>query len=780
LVENVEKDIEGYENLALKYAETSPEEREVVLEKMITRNLQKVGETNNPAELLVNEEALVATIKASELSGKGSATMKTGRDQMLEAIQKRKQELQSIEDNGNTVFENQLLNRPVESFGETMQVAQATKLAMLLHENRGNVRGSVFMQVNDKLEASVKSAQERLSELSPKERSKVLARELARLETITPGTTFNKEAIESVFNTKITDKEHEEVIKETAEVIKREGEKLESDSTVVADEKDPIMDALIANFQKEPRTIDTEDAEGNPVKVSNEKRTQKIKGAVDSLFLSRSRKQLKSRFKSLFSALGFTTEDVNKGLEDLNAILDNVEPTNPGEIYTRYLNYINPEKFRAVSEVAENIPAEVVNGEEVITTEPEVVVGDLTLDPVVDEVLTDVEVPAEVVNPKLEGLVVKPINNTNSQETNVSATVPTVFTQSNGAVQSQILKTVGENPESYRVKVLDLFSFIREAIGKKAITKLSNLYTQVGQALETDNQEEIDKLKLEFMEIFPEGTFSLQMLEYIWEKQFVLGKSDQDVTIKNEDASPIQIAKTYKKKEGVVTFFKGTEKISYVVEVTGNVVNGKIEVISKKGLKTSLISASSFVPYTLLPINARAEFFQINSVMATVVNKSNGKIGTFDAEGKKTSKGKVNAFVTLSREDPAINEVRENIKTNTPVSFTGPIVGNAAVNKASSYENSKTGVYLEFDNSNYPSTISTQTVAQFVPEVLTPETVTTPEPTVDQNAVVVTIPKELMDILTENITSKATGSQNNPSTPDEQNQQEDAASCGIN
>jgi hypothetical protein len=53
------------------------------------------------------------------------------------------------------------------------------------------------------------------------------------------------------------------------------------------------------------------------------------------------------------------------------------------------------------------------------------------------------------------------------------------------------------------------------------------------------------------------------------------------------------------------------------------------------------------------------------------------------------------------------------------------------------------------------------------------------QPTADESAVVVDIPKDLMNILTGNVTNKATSSQNNPITPDQQNQEEDAASCGI-
>jgi hypothetical protein len=488
------------------------------------------------------------------------------------------------------------------------------------------------------------------------------------------------------------------------------------------------MNAVIANFQKEPEFIQQEDAEGNITNVKNTKRDQKIAGAVQSLLNSKSKQQLKSRLKSLFSALGYTVEDINKGLEDLNSVFDNVEPTNPGDIYEDFLKRINQEKLRALPATSEATVSEDVTGEaEIVTPQPEVVVSDITLDPEVP-VEVPVEVPAEVstevVNPKLDGLTVKPVNHTNAQETKVSATSPTVFTNSNAVTQSNILKTVGKNSESYMVKVMDLFSFITEAIGKRAIPNLAKIYSKVGEAVKSGNQEEITALREEFMAIFPEGTFSTQMLDYIWEKQFILGKADQNVTINNADATPIQIAETYKKKEGVVTFFTGEKKVSYVVEVTGRVVDGKIEVISKKGLKTSLVSPSSFTPSTVLPINARAEFFQINSVMATIVNKSNGKLSTFDMEGKKTSKGKVNALVPLSRQDSAINEVRENIKTNTPINFTGPIVGNAAVNKAKSYEDSGVGVYLEFDNSNYSSTISTQTTVQFAPEVTTQPTQT--------------------------------------------------------
>jgi hypothetical protein len=897
-VEEVEKEIEGYENEALKYANSTPEEREKVLEKMITRNLERTSKSNDPFQLQSEARILESTIRAAELSGKGSPVMTSGRNQLMESIQKRIQELQVIEDNNNTVFENQLLNMPIEALGTSMRVGEASRISRLIALNARNIRGSVLTTLNQRLSEVAKVAQEEIASLPPKEKNKVIAKELARVETLFPGTAFNKLAVENLFNMPLTEEEHKEVVTETAKNVARDGEKISVEETIIPDEKDPIMNAVIANFQKEPEFIQQEDEDGNIVQVENPKRRQKRDGAIASLSNSKSKQQLRSRVKSLFSALGYTSEEVNKGLDDLNDILDGVEPKSPGEIYD-FLKYLNQEKLRALPATSEvTTTPDITEEGDVVTPEPEVVVSDITLDPEVPvEVSVEVpaEVPTEVVNPKLDGLTVKPVNHTNAQETKVSATSPTVFTNSNAVTQSNILKTVGKNPESYMIKVMDLFSFITEAIGKRAIPNLAKIYSKVGEAVKSGNQEEITALREEFMAIFPEGTFSTQMLDYIWEKQFILGKSDQDVTINNADATPIQIAETYKKKEGVVTFFTGEKKVSYVVEVTGKVVDGKIEVISKKGLKTSLVSPSSFTPSTVLPINARAEFFQINSVMATIVNKSNGKLSTFDTEGKKTSKGKVNALVPLSRQDSAINEVRENIKTNTPVNFTGPIVGNAAVTRAKSYEDSGVGVYLEFDNSNYSSTISTQTTVQFAPEVTTQPTQPTdagaemikdyvrevftqarnsvgkvrkkltlvkdstlsvdkkyvrvetdqegnvyrvgivtgtgksfeytfmsgytgsgntkstatnfptfidesgkesgmmsPErlgyffelpvleqPTADESAVVVDIPKDLMNILTGNVTNKATSSQNNPITPDQQNQEEDAASCGI-
>lgn len=895
LVENVEKEIDNYENLALKYAESTPEEREQVLEKMITRNIKQVSETNNPAALKANEEALAKTIMASELSGKGSSVMRTGRDQMMEAIQRRKQQLQSIEDNGNTVFENQLLNTPIEDFGQSMQIAKATELALLLRDNSENIRQSVFKQLNDKIESAVRLGQQQLSELSKKEQKKVLAKELARLETIRPGITFDMNAVNTVFNIQLTDQEHKEVVDETVKEIVREDEKIEDTALVVPDEKDPAMSAAIANFQKEPEFIQQENEQGEVVNVPNKKRKEKIAGAIRSLNSSKSKQQLKSRFTSLFSALGFDAETVNKGLEDLNSLLDGKEPTNPGELYRIYLNVVNAEKLKNLPLTnAEVAPVEITTGEEEVITPP-APVSDITL-PEVVVVEPPTDLPAEVVpappQELFDGLPVEKPTPENAEQTGVSSTSPTVFASSNAGTQSEILRTVNNKPESYVVKVMDLFSFIKEAVGKRALGTLQNIYKQVGQAIDEDNQEGINALKEEFMAIFPEGTFSKEMLEYIWNNQFVQGKPDASLpTVTTESASAIQIATTYKNKEGIIEFVKGNQVIKYSVELTGKVVNGKLEAINKKSLKIVYVDKNSFKPYSPVSINARAEFFQINSIVSTIANKSNNKITKFNLEGKKDSKGKVNALMFLPQKDPTAIRLRGNIVTNTPVTFTGSIVGGTKISNKGNYEKSKTSVYISFDNSGHKNSLTPQislgldnqepivqedVTPTSVPEVIVPSismedakadierrrklskivdldtavsddeiNAIQPEPGVKvtyylpegkttdgrniseipaasieryttetkifygfeeaeqqakdwikskydaelaalesnlpvvEDAVVTTLPTNLLNILTENITGKMGSSQNNPITPAQENDQEDAASCSI-
>ena len=917
LVENVEKEIDNYENLALKYAESTPEEREQVLEKMITRNIKQVGETNNPVALQKNEEALAKTIKASELAGKGSAVMRAGRDQMMEAIQRRKQALQSIEENGNTVFENQLLNTPIEDFGQSMQIAKATELALLLLENQGNIRQGVSKQLNDRIEAAVRASQQQLADLSSREQKKVLAKELARLETVKPGVTFNKKAVNAIFNIELSDEDHSEVIEETVKERVREDEKIEDTALVVPNDKDPAMNAAIANFQKEPEFLQQENEEGEVVNIPNKKRNEKIAGALKSLNSSKSKQQLKSRFTALFSALGFDADTVNKGLEDLNSLLDGKEPSNPGELYRIYLNVVNVEKLKSLP-----LTNAEVASVELFPEDPEVVVpppapeSDIALpEIVVEESVTDL--PAEVVTTPteelLDGLPVEKPTPENAEQTGVSSTVPTVFASSNASTQSEILRTVNEKPESYVVKVMDLFSFIKEAVGKRALTTLQDIYKRVGQALDEDNQESINALKEEFMAIFPEGTFAKETLEYIWNNQFIQGKPDSSIpTVTTELASAIQIASTYKKKLGIIEFVKGNQTIKYEVQLTGNVVNGKLEAINRKSLKIIYIDKNSFKPYSPVPITARAEFFQINSVVSTIANKSNNKITKFNLEGKKDSKGKISALMFLPQKDPTAIRLRENIATNTPITFTGPIIGGTKISNKGNYEKSKTSVYISFDNSGYKSSLTPQislgldnqepvvqedVTPASLPEVVVPslsmedakadierrrqeelkkyrfkygeqvreytynsnffegeyKDVYNPEvrdangkliasggrseysvvdglnklkeelrkqgftedkitevlannspivrtnPTeqeinaqynaelaalestlpVDEDAVVTNLPTNLLNILTENITGKMGSSQNNPVTPAEENDQEDAASCGI-
>jgi hypothetical protein len=234
-VEEVEKEIEGYENEALKYANSTPEEREKVLEKMITRNLERTSRSNDPFQLQSEARILESTIRAAELSGKGSPVMTSGRNQLMESIQKRIQELQVIEDNGNTVFENQLLNMPIEALGTSMRVGEASRISRLIALNARNIRGSVLTTLNQRLSEVAKVAQEEIASLPPKEKNKVIAKELARVETLFPGTAFNKLAVENLFNMPLTEEEHKEVVTETAKNVARDGEKISVEETIIPD-----------------------------------------------------------------------------------------------------------------------------------------------------------------------------------------------------------------------------------------------------------------------------------------------------------------------------------------------------------------------------------------------------------------------------------------------------------------------------------------------------------------------------------------------------------------
>jgi len=191
---------------------------------------------------------------------------------------------------------------------------------------------------------------------------------------------------------------------------------------------------LLLTFKRKPEFIQEENEQGEVVNVPNKKRKEKIAGAIKSLNSSKSKQQLKSRFTALFSALGFDAETVNKGLEDLNSLLDGKEPTNPGELYRIYLNVVNAEKLKNLPLTnAEVAPVEITTGEEEVVVTPPAPVSDITL-PEVVVVEPPTDLPAEVVpappQELFDGLPVEKPMPQNAEQTGVSSTTPTVFASS--------------------------------------------------------------------------------------------------------------------------------------------------------------------------------------------------------------------------------------------------------------------------------------------------------------------------------------------------------------
>jgi hypothetical protein len=174
-VETVEKEIDSYENLAKQYAEMPQEKKEAVLAKMVQRQLDNVKSTNSPIVLAQNLEAIDDAIQVGEKTGKGSPIMVSGRQQVREAVIARMEQLQKVEDNGNTAFENQLLDTPVESMGESMQISNTVRLEKLLLENDRMVSPAVKEELKSRIANASRVAQERLNELPKKEQRKVIA-----------------------------------------------------------------------------------------------------------------------------------------------------------------------------------------------------------------------------------------------------------------------------------------------------------------------------------------------------------------------------------------------------------------------------------------------------------------------------------------------------------------------------------------------------------------------------------------------------------------------------
>jgi hypothetical protein len=720
-VETVEKEIDSYENLAKQYAEMPPEKKEGVLAKMVQRQLDNVKSTNSPSVLAQNLEAIDDTIQVGERTGKGSPIMVSGRQQVREAVIARMEQLQTVEENGNTAFENQLLDTPVESMGESMQVSNTVRLEKLLLENDRMVSPAVKQELRSRIANASRVAQERLNELPKKEQRKVIARELARVELLHPGTAFSDERLKTLFGMEFTPEEKSEVIRETAVTLSREKEKIEDEEVLQPAEKDIVMDALIKSFESQPLEVQLENQEGNLERVRNEERVNRERRAIFAIPRSKSKDQAKGRIKSIFKAMGYSSEDINKALEDINKVFDNEEVTEPGDIYSSYLRFLDPNLLKglpdkAVTEevivedavvapetpetptevVAEVVPStteedELFGTNEEIDAAREKKLGIPEVDPA-DQVV--VETPI-VVEDEFDGLEVVPVSTITSPE--LVHTTPTVFTSSNSGVQGSIMRTISNSVESYSIKLMDMFSFIRETLGESAMSSLENIYNNVTEALKTQDKEAIAKLKEEYLSVFSGSTFAPEQLEYIWNEQYIKGKPDASVPF--QEAAYVtnpQFALAYKDEEvSVAAVNKSTgELFVYKAKVTGNVNDSnQIEVKTAKGALV-YVKKSSIQAGKVIPINVRVNFNQTNSVMMTAVDRTSGEIAKFNSNGERDSQGDTQLNVFAPKENATIKEVKKNLASGQPISHTLPIHTGARINTAAAYRKGKNSVYL--------------------------------------------------------------------------------------
>ena len=745
-VETVEKEIDSYENLAKQYAEMPPEKKEGVLAKMVQRQLDNVKSTNSPSVLSQNLEAIDDAIQVGEKTGKGSPIMVSGRQQVREAVIARMEQLQKVEDNGNTAFENQLLDTPVESMGESMQVSNTVRLEKLLLENDRMVSPAVKQELRSRIANASRVAQERLNELPKKEQRKVIARELARVELLHPGTAFSDERLKTLFGMEFTPEEKSEVIRETAVTLSREKEKIEDEEVLQPAEKDIVMDALIKSFESEPLEIQVENEQGNLERVRNEERINRERRAIFAIPRSKSKDQAKGRIKSIFKAMGYSSEDINKALEDINKVFDNEEVTEPGDIYSSYLRFLDPNLLKglpdkAVTEevvveeavvapetpgtatetptevVAEVVPStteedELFGTNEEIDAAREKKLGIPEVDPA-DQVV--VETPV-VVEDEFDGLEVVPVSTITSPD--LVHTTPTVFTSSNSGIQGSIMRTISNSVESYSLKLMDMFSFIRETLGESAMSSLENIYNNVTEALKTQDKEAIAKLKEDYLSVFSGSTFAPEQLEYIWNEQYVKGKPDASVPFQEVAyVTNPQFALAYKDEEVTVAAVnKSTgELFVYKAKVTGNVNDSnQIEVKTAKGALV-YVKKSSIQAGKVIPINVRVNFNQTNSVMMTAVDRTSGEIAKFNSNGERDSQGDTQLNVFAPKENATIKEVKKNLASGQPISHTLPIHTGARINTAAAYRKGKNSVYLTASVAGIDTSIQTSK-----PEIETP------------------------------------------------------------
>jgi hypothetical protein len=789
-VEKVEKAINSYENLANEYAKMPKEQKEKVLAKMIQKNLNDVANTNSPAVLARNLEAIDSSLQISEKSGKGSPLMISGRQQVREALIARMEQLEEIQDNGNNVFENQLLDTPVESMGESMQISNVVRLEKVLLENDQMISPQVKQELRRRIAIASSTAKEQLNSLSKKEQKKVIARELARVELLHPGTAFNNERLQKLFAIEFTPEEKSELIRETAVTIAREKEKIQDEDVFQPAEKDIVIDSLIKSFESQPLEVQVENKQGNLERVRNEERKTREMRAIFAIPRSKSKEQAKNRIKSIFKAMGYGAEDINKALEDLNQVFDNQEVTNPGDIYTSYLRFLNPTLLKGLPDKV--VPQEDILAEEpVVETATEVatsseipdqeynnfidngivskeriqsiankVKNNEQLSPKEKEIFTDktaevnaelvalaktsttleedelfgtneeidaarekkleipevdpadevveVTVEAPVVEDEFDGLEVVPVSKIESPD--LVATTPTVFTSSNAGVQGSIMKTISNSVESFNLKLVDMFSFIRETLGESSMSTLESIYNNVTEALKTKDTEALARLKEDYLAVFSGSTFANEQLEYIWNEQYVKGKPDASIPF--QEAAYVtnsQFALAYQGESVLVTGVnKQTgEMFTYKATVTGNVNEAnQIEVKTAKGALV-YIKKSNLQTTTTKPVNVRANFNQTNSVMITAVDRTTGEIAKFNSNGERDAQGDTQLNVFAPRENDTMKEVRKNLASGQPIAHTLPIHTGARINSSAAYRKGKNSVYLTASVAGIDTSIQT-------------------------------------------------------------------------
>jgi len=817
-VETVEKEIDSFENSARQYANMPKEEKEGILAKMFQKNLETVKNTNNPAVLSENLEAITDAIEIGEKTGKGSQVVISGRQQVREALVGQIERLQTVEDNGNTVYENQLLNTPIESAGESMQISNAVKLENLLTQNKNLVSPAVRQQLLGKIAQASSVARERLNSLSKKEQKKVIARELARVELIYPGTAFNKERLKTLFGQDLTQEEHSEVIQQASVITAREKETLKDEDILQPQDEDITLNSLLKSIEAAPAEIQVENEMGNVETKRNEERVTRERRAVMSIPRAKSKEQARGRVKAIFKILGYDTEQINKALEDLNKVFDNQEVTSPGEIYEGFLRFLDSNLLRSLPDRAITTSEDVLAEEPIVTetvTTPtstdavadiekrrqeelnrevygynyevnyrpdvaaeydtvlqdwidtpsyaesrernieakrkyleinakydaelaalgqtsttiseedalfgtneeidarrgatEVVVQGPTID-AADEVITETPIP--VVDP-LDGLEVVAAKSIDSP--NLVATIPTVFTNSNAVVQSSIMRTISQSLESFNLKLVDMFSFIRETLGESAMPTLEKIYNNVTEALKTNDTETIARLKEEYLAVFSGSTFANEQLEYIWKTQYVNGKPDASIPF--QDLAYVtngQFATAYQGDEVIVTAVKKEtgEVFTYNATVTGKVnESNQIEVKTRNG-NIVYIKKSNLQTIAPRTISVRANFNQTNSIMMTAVDRTTGEIAKFNSNGERDAQGDTQLNTFVPQANPTMIEVRKSLASGQPVAHTLPIHAGARINSAFAYEKGKTSVYLTASVTGINTDI--QTVAPIV------------------------------------------------------------------